>query len=79
MFSPLPCSGHAGGCTWCSLFVRAELCLQLGLIRRLGGLSMLSLSVTPGKEKGGHSHFDSYRDTHKSWYAQWHSCAGNKA
>lgn len=35
----------------CRLFVRAELCPQLGLIRRLGELSMLSLSVTSERRK----------------------------
>lgn len=35
----------------CSMFVRAELRPQLGLIHRLGELSMLSLSVTPGRRK----------------------------
>lgn len=35
----------------CSLFVRAELCPQMGLMRRLGELSMLSLSATPGRRK----------------------------
>lgn len=35
----------------CSLFVRAELCPQLDIIRRLRELSMLSLSVTPERRK----------------------------